>query len=296
MKLPLQILTSSASRIKLLITESIKSWVSHRAGSKGAALAFYTLFSMTPVLLLVIAIAGHILGMETAQTQVLEKVRSVVGINGTEVIKALLLSSKNSQSGLFATIIASALMLVGATSVFVELKASLDEIWGIKNNTRSAFGDLLITRLLSFAIILILTVLLFMALILQTVLAVVEHYASEIISNSATFFATITSLLSFGIIACLFAVIFKMLPDAKLAWRDVWFGSVFTAGMFALGKYGIGLYLGSSGITTTFGAAGSVIALLLWIYYSAQIFFFGAEFTRQYVLCFGSLKNESNPA
>lgn len=292
MKFPLSIPANGLTRVKRVLTESCKSWVAHRAGSKGAALAFYTLFSMTPVLLLVIAIAGYFLGSEAAQSEVLEKVQGMVGINSAQVIKALIVGSKNNSSGVFASIIASALMLAGATSVFVELKASLDEIWGVKINTRSALGELLIQRLVSFAIILALTVLFFMALLLQAVLAIVEQYASAIVSNSAIFFSTLTSLISFGIIACLFAVIFKMLPDAELSWRDVWFGAIFTAAMFALGQYGIGLYLGSTGITSSFGAAGSVIALLLWIYYSAQIFFLGAEFTRQYALCFGSLQQD----
>ena len=139
---------------------------------------------------------------------------------------------------------------------------------------------------------LVLAFLLLVSLVVSAVLAMLEHYAHGILGSSAAVLATIASVISFGVIACMFAVIYKTLPDAPLSWRDVWIGAAFTAGLFSLGKYAIGLYLGTSGVASSFGAAGSLIALLLWVYYSAQIFFLGAEFTRQYALWFGSLQHE----
>jgi membrane protein len=174
--------------------------------------------------------------------------------------------------------------------VFTELKGSLDELWGVRKSELSPISILLRTRLLSFGLVLVLTLLLLISLVVSALLNVFEQYVGNLMSSSAQLFTTMTSLVSFGVITCLFAVIYKMLPDEPLSWHDVVIGSMFTACLFTLGKYLIGLYIGNSAVASSFGAAGSVIAILLWVYYSAQIFFLGAEFTRQYALCFGSLK------
>ena len=280
-------------RLRVVLSASLTSWVDHRAGSKGAALAFYTLFSMTPILVLVIAVAGYVFGAEAAQGEIVAQVQGLVGPNGAQAIQALLAAARDPASGLVATLLASVLLLVGATSVFVELKGSLDELWGIDKSRQLAFGVLYLkTRLLSFGMVLVLAFLLLVSLTVSAALAMLERYAHGILGSSAAFLATTSSLISFAVIASMFAVIYKTLPDAPLSWRDVWVGAAFTAGLFSLGKYAIGLYLGNSGLASSFGAAGSVIALLLWVYYSAQIFFLGAEFTRQYALGFGSLRHE----
>lgn len=278
--------------MKTVLIESLKSWIEHRAASKGAALAFYTLFSLTPILVLVIAVAGHFFGAEAAQGEIIAQLQGVVGPNGAQAIQALLAGARNPASGLVATIVASVLLLVGATSVFVELKDSLDEIWGVAPSQHSAFFILLRTRFLSFGLVLVLAFLLLISLVVSAALAVLERHVAEVLSSSVLVLSSVSSIISFSVIACLFAVIYKMLPDAPLSWRDVWTGAVFTAGLFSLGKFAIGLYLGNSGVASSFGAAGSVIALLLWVYYSGQIFFLGAEFTRQYALWIGSLKRE----
>src|SRR5450756_332272 len=209
--------------LKIVLIESLKSWVDHRGDSKGAALALYTLFSMAPILVLAIAVAGYF---------------------------------------------------------FAASKDSLDDLWGIDKPRQSAFSVILRTRLLSFGIVLVLAFLLLVSLIVSAALAVLERYAGGVLGSFAAVLATTSSLISFGVIACMFAIIYKTLPDAPLTWRDVWIGAAFTAGLFSLGKHVIGLYLGNSGVASSFGAAGSLIALLLWVYYSAQIFFLGAEFTR----------------
>ena len=279
-------------RMKTVLTESLKAWIDQRAASKGAALAFYTLFSMTPILVLAIAVAGYFFGAEAAQGEIIIQMQGLVGPNGAQAIQALLAAAQDPASGLAATMIASVLLLVGTTSVFVELKGSLDELWGIKKSRQSGFSVLMRTRLLSFGLVLVLAFLLLSSLVVSASLAVLERYMDGIWSSSAVVLSTLPSLFSFGVIACLFAVIYKMLPDVQLSWRDVWTGAIFTAGLFSLGKYAIGLYLGNSGVASGFGAAGSVVALLVWVYYSAQMFFLGAEFTRQYALWFGSLQHE----
>lgn len=282
-------------RLKIVLVQSLISWIDHRAASKGAALAFYTLFSLTPILVLAIAVAGYVFGAEAAQGEIVSQVQDLVGPNGAQAIQALLAAARNPASGMVATLIASVLLLLGATSVFAELKGSLDELWGIGKPCRSPFGLLLRTRLLSFGLVLVLAFLLLVSLVVSASLAILERYAHGMVGSSAAAIATISSFISFGVIACMFAIIYKTLPDAPLSWRDVWIGAAFTAALFSLGKYAIGLYLGNSGVASSFGAAGSLIALLLWVYYSAQIFFLGAEFTRHYALWFGSLRHAELP-
>ncbi len=192
--------------------------------------------------------------------------------------------------GWLATLVAIVLLLIGATSVFTELKGSLDELWGVPKSKLSPMSILLRTRLLSFGLVAVLAFLLLISLVVNSLLTLLEHYAGGIWSSSALMFSILSSLISFSVITSLFAVIYKMLPDAPLSWHDVAIGSIVTACLFIFGKYLIGIYIGNSAVASSFGAAGSVIALLLWIYYSAQIFFLGAEFTRQYALSFGSLK------
>ncbi len=284
-----------ARQIYAVLTQSVSGWIDHRAGSKGAALAFYTLFSMTPILILAIAGAGYVFGAEAAQGEIVAQVEGLVGHSGAQAIEGLLADASDPAKGLAATVIAAVLLLVGATSVFVELKASLDEIWGIEPRKGRAIVAFLRTRLYSFGLVLVLAFLLLVSLVLSAALAVLERYAGGMWSSSYDIVAIFSSAITFGAIACLFAVIYKVLPEAQLSWRDVWIGAVFTAGLFTLGKFLIGMYLGTGGVASSFGAAGSIVALLLWVYYSAQIFFLGAEFTRQYALRFGSLRPPRAP-
>ncbi|HYN26668.1 MAG TPA: YihY/virulence factor BrkB family protein, partial [Burkholderiales bacterium] len=207
-------------------------------------------------------------------------------------LQAVLAAARDPASGLVAALVSSVLLLVGATSVFTELKNSLDDLWGIEQPVQSGIMALVRNRILSFGLILVLAFLMLISLIVSAALAVFARYAGDIWSSSAAALVTLSSFISFSVIAALFAVIYKTLPNRVLTWHDVWIGAVVTAALFSLGKYAIGLYLGNSAVASGFGAAGSVIALLLWVYYSAQIFFLGAEFTRQYALRFGSLQHE----
>lgn len=259
-----------------LLSPSVAAWLAHRAASKGAAVAFYTLFSMTPILVLAIAVAGYFFGAEAAQGQIITQMQALVGPNGAQAINALLAAARNPETGLTASVIATILLVLGTTSVFVELKDSLDEMWGIDTSQSSSFSVILRTRILCFGLVMVLAFLLLVSLIFSIALALVQQYVLDGLWSLAAFVLyPLASLISFGITASLFAVIYKMLPYASLAWPDAWFGAIFTAILFGLGKYGIGVYLGNSGVTSSFGAAGSVIALLLWVYYSAQIFFLG---------------------
>jgi membrane protein len=273
-----------------VLSRSVNAWIDNRAGSKGAALAFYALFSIMPILILAIAGAGYFFGAEAAQGEIIAQVEGLVGRNGAQAIQALLADARDPASGLAATMVASVLLLVGATSVFVELKGSLDEMWGIEPPKGLAILVFLRTQLHSFGLVVVLAFLLLVSLVISAALAVLERYAGGTWSSSYDILAILSWVIAFGVIASLFAVIYKVLPDAPLSWRDVWIGAAFTAGLFSLGKYMIGLYLAHSGVASSFGAAGSLIALLLWVYYSAQIFFLGAEFTKQYALEFGSLQ------
>ncbi len=282
-------------QLRQVINAAVADWINHRAASKGAALAFYTLFSMAPILILVIAIAGFFYGAQAARGEIMTQLRGLVGDQGAEAIQLILAGASNQAQGRLATLVATALLMFGATSVFAELKASLDEIWQIPSVSQTGLWDLLRTRLLSFGLILVLTFLLMVSLVVSAVLAVLERYWGGIWRDSAFWLESLAGLLGFAVIATLFAVIYKMLPRVCLSWRDVTIGALGTAALFALGKYAIGLYIGNSGVASSFGAAGSMIALLLWVYYSAQIFFLGAEFTRQYALRVGSLSHGPAP-
>jgi membrane protein len=274
---------------------AVTEWLGHRASSKGAALAFYTLFSLAPILVLVIAVAGFFYGTDAAQGQLLDELRSLVGKQGAETIQAILAGARNRESGKLATIIATALLLVGATSAFAELKDSLDEIWNVPPPKDATWWDTIRTRLLSFGLILTLGLLLMFTLVVSAALSVLEKYLGGMWHSATIVLGWVASGVSFLVIAVMFGAIYKLLPRVRLSWRDVIIGALGTAIMFTLGKFAIGLYIGNSGTTSSFGAAGSLIALLLWVYYSAQIFFLGAEFARQYALQMGSLKNKEVP-
>ena len=274
---------------------AVTEWLSHRASSKGAALAFYTLFSLAPILVLVIAIAGFFYGTDAAQGQLLDELRGLVGTQGAETIQAILAGARNKESGKLATIIATVLLLVGATSAFAELKDSLDEIWDVPPPKDASWWDTVRTRLLSFGLILTLGLLLMFTLVVSAALSVLEKYLGGMWHSATIILGWVAWAVSFLVIAVMFGAIYKLLPRVKLSWHDVTIGALGTAIMFTLGKFAIGLYIGNSGTASSFGAAGSLIALLLWVYYSAQIFFLGAEFARQYALQMGSLKDKHVP-
>lgn len=285
-------LVLSGKQIVPVVKCAFSDWLKHRAASKGAALAFYTLFSLAPILVLVIAVAGLFYGDEAARGQLLGQLRGLMGAQSAEAIQMVLAGARNKDSGVTATVIATLLLIVGATSVFSELKDSLDEIWDVPKPAHSSWWDVIRTRLLSFGVIIVLGFLLLVSLAVSAVLAIFDTYVQGLWKEGALLLTALAWLVSFVVIAALFAVIFKILPGKSLSWRDVVVGAIGTAALFEVGKLVIGLYIGNSGVASSFGAAGSMIALLLWVYYSSQILFLGAEFTRQYALQLGSLRDE----
>ncbi|WP_256077619.1 YihY/virulence factor BrkB family protein [Massilia sp. YIM B04103] len=275
---------------------TLSEWFAHRASSKGAALAFYTLFSLAPILVLVIAIAGLFYGKQAAQGELFAQLRGLLGDQGAAAIQLVLAGARNEAEGRWAALVAGLLLLFGATTVFAELKSSLDEIWQLPPLAEGSLWDALRTRLLSFGMVLVLGFLLTVSLVVSAALGLVEKFWNSHWQGGTVVLAWLNNAIGFAVIAAIFAVIYKMLPRIRLSWRDVLAGAVGTALLFSIGKYAIGTYIGNSGVASSFGAAGSVIALLLWVYYSAQVFFLGAEFARQYALQLGSLRHHARDA
>ncbi|MET0267379.1 MAG: YihY/virulence factor BrkB family protein [Duganella sp.] len=272
---------------------TISEWFEHRGASMGAALAFYTLFSMAPIIVLVLAIAGWFYGPQAAQGELFSQLNGLVGNQGAEAIQMVLANAHNKEEGQLATIIAFLLLLFGATTVFAELKSALDVIWQVPPLAKGTAWDVVRTRLLSFGMVLVLAFLLMVSLVVSAMLSILEKYWGRIWQEAGEALTGVNYAISFLVIAALFGVIFKMLPRIRLSWHDVTIGALGTAALFTLGKYAIGAYIGNSGVASSYGAAGSLIALLLWVYYSAQIFFLGAEFARQYALQLGSLSKRT---
>ncbi|HWV62304.1 MAG TPA: YihY/virulence factor BrkB family protein [Oxalicibacterium sp.] len=280
--------------MRIVAVCSVMEWFAQRGGSKGAAVAFYTLFSMAPILVLTIGIVGAIFGPQAARGEIFAQLHNLVGAAGAEAIQMLVANAHSPDVGFAPTIVAIGALLFGATTIFAELKDSLDEIWHVPMARQGGWRNVLRVRLLSFGLVLVLAFLLLVSLVISAMLAVLERYWGGFWQESAFILQPLSNIVSFLVIACLFAVIYKMLPQIKLSWRDVAIGALGTAALFSLGKHLIGVYLGNSGVASGYGAAGSLVVLLLWVYYSAQIFFLGASFTRQYALWFGTLRHDEN--
>ncbi len=250
-----------------------------------AALAYYTAFSLTPLLLVVIGIAGIMFDRVEVQRQVLAQISSLVGSEGAAVIEGTLQSSLDPATGRIATVIALITLIAGSGAVFGQLQSSLNKIWNVQPRPNAGLKSILRTlktRFISLSMVLGAGFLLLVSLVLSTVIAALDTFLHGIAPQLHTLIQIANLVVSFGITTLLFAMIYMWLPDADIAWSDVWAGAAFTSVMFTLGKSLIGLYLGSSSVASAYGAAGSLIIILLWVYYSAQILFFGAEFTQVY--------------
>ncbi len=279
-----------------LIKTSAVSWKQDYASSMGAALAYYTLFSIAPVLIIVIAVAGFFLGAEAARGEIVMQLRGLLGDDGAAAVQGLLESASDPEEGLIATITSIALLVLGATTVFAELQSDLDRIWRAEA-AKPAGGvwGFLRARLLSFSMILVLAFLLLVSLVLSAALSVLGKWWGGWFEGWAVLLEVLNFAVSFAITTGLFAMIYKLLPRVEIAWRDVWVGAAVTALLFAIGKFLIGLYIGRSGIASGFGAAGSFVVLLVWVYYSTQIFLLGAEFTWVYAHEYGSRRGQPRP-
>jgi membrane protein len=261
-----------------LLKQAAAAWSNDRAASMGAALAFYSAFSLAPLLIIVIAVAGMIFGVDAARGAVSAQLGTLLGPVGADALQKLLMAASNEGSGVVATVIGVAVLLVGATTVLVELQDDLDRIWEAPPRKESGLKSMLRARLISFGLILGIGFLLVVSLVVGSTLAALAHHWRISVSNARALFA-LDFALTIVVFTVLFAILFKWLPYVKIAWRDVWAGALLTAVLFNVGRLAIGWYLGSGATASTYAAAGSFVVLLLWLYYSAQIFLFGAEFT-----------------
>lgn len=275
-----------------LFAEAASEWSEDNAARLGAALAYYTVFSLAPLLIIVIALVGAIWGGQSgeAQARILDEMRQLMGPEGARMVGTMLENaSRPGTGGVLATVLGVAALLFGATGAFAQLQGALNTVWDVRPDPeRSGLMTLITTRLLSFGAILVVGFLLLVSLVLSAALSFVGDILTDITPRMQVLMRLLNLLLSLGVITLLFAFIYRYLPDVRIAWRDVWVGAVITAILFTLGKYLLGLYLGQSGTASAYGAAGSLVVLLIWVYYSAQIFFFGAELTEVYARRYGS--------
>jgi membrane protein len=255
----------------------------------GAAISYYTVFSLAPLLVIVIAIAGAVFGREAVQGMISAQLAGLVGRSGAEMVEGLVASASDTDRGLVAGLVSIAVLVLGATTVFAELQSALDRIWKVPAAEKpSGVVGLLRARLLSFGLILGVAFLLMVSLIVSAALAAFGAWAGTLLPGWETLLQLLNTLVSVGILTVLFALIFKFMPSTPVGWRDVWVGAGVTAVLFEIGKLAIGLYIGKSGMTETFRAAGSMVVLLAWVYYAAQIFLLGAEFTRAFAESHGT--------
>jgi membrane protein len=280
-----------------LAKKSVMAWIDDYAPSMGAAISYYTVFSIAPLMIIVIAVAGFVWGREAVQGEIVGQLSGLIGKEGAQGVQALIESANQPTQGLVATAISIVVLVIGATTVFAELQSSLDRIWQVPKAPKiSGLWAVLRSRLLSFGFILGLGFLLLVSLVSNAAIAALGSWASRLLPGWEALLYLINTLFSLGVAMVLFAMIFKVMPQAKVGWRDVWTGAGVTAVLFEVGKWLISLYIGKSSVTSSFAAAGSLVVLLVWVYYSAQIFLLGAEFTWVYANAHGSLAGAGKAA
>jgi membrane protein len=280
-----------------VLKQTFSEWMNDQAATLGAALAYYTVFSLAPLLVISISIAGLAFGREAAEGQIFDHLRELLGEESGRAMQVIVQNaSQEPKTGVLATIIGFAVLLFGASGVFGQLQTSLNAIWGVQPKPGRGILGVIQDRILSFGFILVVGFLLLFSLLLTAAISFAGQRFGEMIVGMEALVQLLNTILSLAVITLLFAMMFKFLPDAKIAWRDVWIGAFITALLFTIGKFALGFYLGRSGVASSYGAAGSLIVLLLWVYYSSQIVFFGAEFTQVYANRFGSHVSPANNA
>jgi membrane protein len=274
---------STLRRLCSLLKQTVSEWLDHNALSRAASLSYYTVFSIAPLLLIAVAIAGFVFGRRAVSGELAAQLQGLLGPSSAVTVEQMMASAGKLRSGVAASIAGVALLVVGSCGAFVELQDTLNAIWGVDKKKTSGIVGFLRARLLSFAMIGVIAFLLLVSLVVSAALAAFGHFANDRLPGGEALFHVVNFVVSFAVITFLFAAIFKILPDVKVPWRDVWLGSAVTSLLFVIGKLLIGLYLGKSSAASSYGAAGSFAVLLIWIYYSAMIVLFGAEFTQVYV-------------
>jgi membrane protein len=281
---------SKAGQLLRLCKDAVMAWIDDLAPSMGAAIAYYTTFSLAPLLVIVIAVAGTIFGPEAVQGQIAAQLSGLIGQEGAVAVQGLIRSASEPSRGLVAGAVSIVVLLIGATTVFAELQSALDRIWHVPERAKpQGVWGILRARVLSFGLILGLAFLLMVSLIVSTGLAALGHWSEGLFPGWETLLHAVNMLVSLAILTLLFAMIFKLMPSTRIDWRDVWVGAAVTAVLFEVGKVLIGLYIGKSGVRESLAAAGSFVVLLAWVYYAAQIFLLGAEFTKVYASAHGSV-------
>jgi membrane protein len=273
------------------LLQSGQAWLDHSASSMGAAVAYYTIFSLAPLLLILIAIAGLAVGDEVAQGAILDQFEGLIGANGAQAVQAILQGANSTRGGVISLIVGAVTLFIGATSVFAELQRNIDLIWGAKPAIQNGVWRFVKIRLLSFSMIVGIGFLLIVSLAVSAGISALSTVWGTLFERWEIILQLLNTMVSFAVITVLFALIYKVLPSVKIAWSDVWLGAGFTAMLFSAGKFAIGLYIGKSALSSSFGAAGAFVVLIVWVYYSAQIFFMGTEFTYLYATRFGSRRD-----
>jgi membrane protein len=279
-----------------LVTASVSSWLDDYAPSMGAALSYYTVFSLAPLLLIVVSVAGLVFGEDAVRGELFAQLQGLMGADAAKAIQDLLASVNKPSHGIIGTVVGIALLVFGATTVFGELQDALDRIWRAPARKKGGLWSLLRARLLSFGMILGLAFLLMVSLVLGAAIAALGKWWGPAFGGWETLLQIVNLLVGFVLTTAVFALIYKMMPRVKVQWHDVWLGALVTSLLFTIGKFLIGLYIGKSGVASGFGAAGSLIVVFIWVYYSAQIFLLGAEFTWVYAKTLGSLRSEAGIA
>lgn len=277
--------------LQLLLSESVEGWTKHKAPRLGAALAFYTLLSLTPLLLVVISIVGLVFGRRSAEHQIVQQIQLLVGSQAATASEALLTGARNATHGVIATVIGSVTLLFGGSGVLIELRDALNTIWEVPSASLTGVKKItsfIKERLFSFALVLAIGFLLVVSLAISAWIAALGEFSSSLLPTPEITLHIINLLVSFVVITLLFAAIYKLLPDVLLEWRDVILGGAATSLLFTVGKFFLGLYLGKASFASTYGAFASIVVLVLWVYYSGQIFFFGAELTKSFANRYGS--------
>jgi membrane protein len=279
-----------------LVKESARAWNDDYAQSMGAALAYYTAFSLAPLLVIVIAIGGLVFGQQAARGEIVAQLTTLLGQQSSQAVESLLAAASQPARGVLASALGLATLFVGATSVLAELQSSLDRIWRMPAMIESAgLIGMLRARVFSFGMVIAMGFLLLVSLVIGAVLAACGRWCNGVVPGGLVLFEALNIVVGFLITTALFAVAYRLLPRAHIKWSDVWIGAAATAVFFTLGKFGIGLYIGRAGIASAFGAAGSLIVVLVWVYYSAQIFLLGAEFTWVFAHRHGSRAQQGLP-
>jgi membrane protein len=266
----------------------MSAWSKDYAPSMGAAISYYTLFSITPLLIIVIAVSGLLFGDEAVRTVVFDQLNALMGEEGAEAVQDMLARSSEPTTGGFAAMLSIVGLLIGATTAFGEIQSALDRIWRAPAYEGSGLWFLLRTRLLSFGMILGLAFLLTVSLITSAALSMIGKWWDGWLGGWEALAHTADVVFNLGFLTVVFALIYKIIPRVKVAWNDVWIGAAVTAILFTIGKVLIGLYIGKSDVTSSFGTAGSLVVVMIWVYYASQIFLFGAELTRVYAETYGS--------